>query len=163
LRHPDPGGLVADRLGLSGVRTLHSRIGGDLPQYLLNDLGAEIAAGRLDVALILGGEALYTRKKWPAQLVADLDAALAAKDPAPLVGQELPGWTADELAHQVAIPTSMYALFESALRAAAGRSPEEHQRAVSELWARFAAVAGTRAAAWAAKAWSAEEIRTAGP
>src|SRR3954468_5097600 len=48
LRHPDPGRLVAERLGLSGVRTLHSHIGGNLPQYLLNELGAEIAAGRLD-------------------------------------------------------------------------------------------------------------------
>src|SRR5918911_5664771 len=43
LRHPDPGRLVADRLGLSGVRTLQSWIGGNIPQLLLNDLGAEIA------------------------------------------------------------------------------------------------------------------------
>ncbi|MDQ1489822.1 MAG: acetyl-CoA C-acetyltransferase, partial [Actinomycetota bacterium] len=57
LRHPDPGALLADRLGLSGVRTLQTRIGGNLPQYLLNDLGAEIAAGRLDVALVVGVEA----------------------------------------------------------------------------------------------------------
>src|SRR5690349_21628337 len=58
LRHPDPGRLVADRLGLSGVRTLQSQIGGNMPQCLLNELGAEIAAGRLDVALIVGVENL---------------------------------------------------------------------------------------------------------
>ncbi|HEV7861233.1 MAG TPA: hypothetical protein VGR20_00980 [Acidimicrobiia bacterium] len=163
LRHPDPGGLVADRLGLSGVRTLQTRIGGNLPQYLLNDLGAEIAAGRLDVALIVGVENVHSRKKSPADAVAELDAALPAGEPAPLVGDDRPGWSDDEAAHQVAMPTQVYPLFESALRAAAGRGLEEHRRVVSELWARFAAVAGTRAAAWTTKAWSAEEIRTPGP
>jgi len=163
LRHPDPGALVAESLGLAGVRTLQSRIGGNLPQYLLNDLGAEIAAGRLDVALILGVEALHSRKRSTAQAIAELDTALPAGEPAPLVGDDRPGWTDDEAAHKAALPISAYPLFESALRAAAGRSVEDHQRVVSELWARFSAVAGSRAAAWSPKAWSAEEIRTPGP
>jgi acetyl-CoA C-acetyltransferase len=164
LRHPDPGGLVAQRLGLSGVRTLQSRIGGNVPQYLLNDLGAEIAAGRLDVALIVGVETVHSRKKGEAnEAIAELDKPLPAGEPAPLVGDDRPGWTADEAAHQSATPIAVYPLFETALRAAAGRDLEEHRRVVSELWARFAAVSGTRAAAWSQKAWSAEEIRTPGP
>jgi acetyl-CoA C-acetyltransferase len=163
LRHPDPGGLLAQRLGLSGVRTVQTRIGGNLPQYLLNDLGTEIAAGRLDVALIAGVENVHSRKRSPADAVAELDAPLPAGDPAPLVGDDRPGWSTDETVHQVAIPTQVYPLFESALRAAAGRGLDEHRRVVSELWARFAAVSGTRAAAWSSKAWSAEEIRTPGP
>jgi acetyl-CoA C-acetyltransferase len=57
----------------------------------------------------------------------------------------------------------VYPLFEAALRAAAGRGLEEHRRVVSELWARFAALSGTRPAAWSQKAWSAEEICTAAP
>ena len=161
LRHPDPGRLVGDRLGLSGVRTLQSRIGGNLPQYLLNDLGAEIAAGRLDVALVVGVENVYSRKK--AGSVPGLDDPLPEGEPAPLVGDDRPGWTADEAAHQVALPTAVYPLFEAALRAAAGRDVEDHRRLVSELWARFAAVSATREAAWSQKAWSAEEIRTPGP
>ncbi len=163
LRHPDPGGLVADRLGLKDVRTLQSRIGGNLPQYLLNDLGAEIAAGRLDVALIVGVENVYSRKKGVAEAIAELDQPLPAGEPAPLVGDDRPGWTDDEAAHQAAMPSGVYPLFEAALRAAAGRDLEEHRRVVSELWARFAAVSGTRAAAWSQKAWSAEEIRTPSP
>jgi acetyl-CoA C-acetyltransferase len=163
LRHPDPGRLVADRLGLGDVRTLQTRIGGNLPQYLLNDLGAEIAAGRLDVALIVGGETVHSRKKSPEAAVAELDDPLPAGAPAPLVGDDRPGWTDDEAVHQAAIPTQLYPLFESALRAAAGRGLEDHRRHVSELWTRFAAVAPGRAAAWSPKAWSAEEIRTPGP
>ncbi len=163
LRHPDPGRLVADRLGLSGVRTLQSRIGGNIPQYLLNELGAEIAAGQLDVALIVGVENIHSRKRAPADAIAELDKPLPAGEPAPLMGDDRPGWSDDETVHQAALPTAIYPLFESALRAAAGRGLEEHRRVVSELWARFAAVSGTRGAAWSSKAWSPEEIRTAGP
>src|SRR6185503_11321103 len=78
LRHPDPGRLVAERLGLQDVRTLQSRIGGNLPQYLLNDLGAEITAGRLDVALIVGVENVHSRKKAVTEAVADLGKPLPA-------------------------------------------------------------------------------------
>jgi acetyl-CoA C-acetyltransferase len=163
LRHPDPGRLVAERLGLSGVRTLQSRIGGNLPEYLINELGAEIAAGRLDVALIVGVETVHSRKKAAAaEAIAELDKPFPAGEPAPLVGDDRPGWTADEAAHQAATPSAVYPLFDAALRAAAGRSLEEHRRVVSELWARFAAVSGARPAAWSQKAWSAEEIRTPG-
>ena len=163
LRHPDPAALVAERLGLSGVRTLQSRIGGNLPQYLINDLGAEIAAGGLDVALIVGTETVYSRRKGPAETIHELDKALPAGEPAPLFGDDRPGWSADEAAHQAALPNVIYPLFEAALRADSGRGLEEHRRVVSELWARFAAVSGTRAAAWSQEAWSAEEIRTPGP
>jgi acetyl-CoA C-acetyltransferase len=164
LRHPDPGGLVADRLGLSGVRTLQSRIGGNMPQYLLNELGAQIAAGQLDVALIVGVETVHSRKKGSApDAIAELDKPLPAGEPAPLVGDDRPGWTDYEALHQAAMPLAVYPLLEAALRAEAGRDLEEHRRVVSELWARFAAVAGRRPASWSDKAWSAEEIRTPGP
>jgi acetyl-CoA C-acetyltransferase len=166
LRHPDPARLVADRLGLSGVRTLQSRIGGNIPQLLLNDLGAEIAAGRLDVALVVGGETVYSRKRTPAEAAADIGDPLPAEtEPAPLVGDDRPGWSDDEAVHQAAMPTQVYPMFESALRAAAGRGLDDHRRLVAELWSSFAAVASAaaRPAAWSAKAWSAEEIGTPGP
>jgi acetyl-CoA C-acetyltransferase len=163
LRHPDPGRLLAERLGLKGVRTIQTRIGGNLPQYLLNQLGAEIAAGRLDVALVAGVETVYSRKKGVAEAVAELDEPLSPGEPAPLVGDDRPGWTPDEAAHQIAMPVNVYPFFESALRARVGRGLEEHRRVVSDLWARFAATAGSRPAAWSSKAWSAEEIRTPGP
>ncbi|MND06744.1 acetyl-CoA acetyltransferase [compost metagenome] len=57
-----------------------------MPQYLLNDLGAEIAAGRLDVALIVGVENVHSRKKAVAEAIAELDKPLPAGEPAPLFG-----------------------------------------------------------------------------
>ena len=163
LRHPDPGLQRPDVREPEPVGHQAARIGGNLPQYLVNDLGAEIAAGRLDVALIVGGETVHTRKKSPEAAVAELDDPLPAGEPAALIGDDRPGWTDDEAVHQAAIPTQVYPLFESALRAAAGRGLDEHRRRLSELWAGFAAVAPGRAAAWSPKVWSADEIRTPGP
>src|SRR4029079_18813607 len=115
---------------------------------------------RLSGAVIGGVNTFYSRKKAPPAAGAELDQPLPPGEPAPLVGDDRPGWTDDEAVHQAAMPNVVYPLFESALRAAAGRGLEDHRRVVSELWARFAAVSGTRAAAWSQKAWSAEEIRS---
>jgi acetyl-CoA C-acetyltransferase len=54
----------------------------------------------------------------------------------------------------------VYPLFETALRAANGRGVEEHQRAVSELWSRFSAVAAGNPYAWSPYEFSPAEIRT---
>ena len=50
------------------------------------------------------------------------------------------------------MPVQVYPLFESALRAAAGRTQEEHLVHVSELWAGFSAVASTNPDAWIQRA-----------
>jgi acetyl-CoA C-acetyltransferase len=60
-------------------------------------------------------------------------------------------------------PLRVYPLFENALRHAAGRSIEEHQRHVAGLWARFSSVAAANPDAWTRHARSADEIRTTGP
>lgn len=158
-RHPDPGSVLADRLGLQGVRTLQTTIGGNAPQLLLNELGVEIAAGRLRAALVAGAEAMHTRRRLPRPY----PWVEPSGEPAPLLGDDRPASTADEAAHQAAIPTQVYPLFETALRAAADRGMEEHQRRVSELWARFAAVAVGQPEAWSRTAYSAEDIATPGP
>jgi acetyl-CoA C-acetyltransferase len=68
-----------------------------------------------------------------------------------------------ELAAGVRMPVQMYPMFETALRAEAGRSVPEHQVHVSELWARFSEVAAGNPFAWSPTARTAEEIRTPGP
>ena len=54
-------------------------------------------------------------------------------------------------------------MFETAVRAAAGRAPDDHLVAVSELWSRFSDVAADNPFAWIRDAKSAEEIRTTTP
>ena len=82
---------------------------------------------------------------------------------AEVFGDDRPGSSPYELAHRADAPTNIYPLFETALRARAGRGVAEHQRFVSELWATFAAVAAVNPHAWSRVAWSAEEIRTVAP
>ena len=68
-----------------------------------------------------------------------------------------------EQARGVVMPVQVYPMFETALRAAAGESVEEHQVKISELWSRFSSVAAGNAYAWSQRALSASEIRTPGP
>ena len=54
-------------------------------------------------------------------------------------------------------------MFETAIRAKAGRTPEQHLKVISELWSRFSEVAAGNPYAWSREPKTAEEIRTAGP
>jgi len=156
LAHPDPGRLVAEALGLTGVRTLQGGVGGNVPQSLVNALGAQMAAGCLDVALVVGAETLYSQRDLLGPAAEGLARVEGAED-------DGPWWTDEEAAHRMTLPASVYPLFESAVRAAAGRGVADHQRFIAVLWADFAGRSSTRAAAWSQKAWSAEEIGTPGP
>jgi acetyl-CoA C-acetyltransferase len=79
------------------------------------------------------------------------------------VGDDRPGSNEVEIAHLALAPTNVYPLLETALRGAAGRGVDEHQRVVSELWAHFARVSADNPSAWSRVAYSPEEIRTVGP
>ena len=54
-------------------------------------------------------------------------------------------------------------MFESAIRAAAGTSPDEHLVETAELWSRFSAVAATNPYAWTSTAMTAEAIAAVTP
>jgi acetyl-CoA C-acetyltransferase len=56
------------------------------------------------------------------------------------------------------MPVQLYPMFESALRAAAGRTVDDHNRWVAELWARFSEVAAGNPHAWIQQAFTAAEI-----
>ena len=67
------------------------------------------------------------------------------------------------MAHRALAPTQVYPLIETALRHASGHGIAEHQRAIGELWSRFAAVAATNPHAWTPIGYSADEIRVPSP
>ena len=53
-----------------------------------------------------------------------------------------------EIDRQLYVAARQYAIIETALRAAAGQSIDEHAREVATLWDGFAAIAATRPEAW---------------
>jgi acetyl-CoA C-acetyltransferase len=161
-KYPDPGALLARRVGVSPRTTITTTVGGNTPQMLVNRLAAGIARGDHSVALLGGAECVYTRwrarrgnpKVW-------LDWTHADDLPCPHVwGDDRPGSSPYEMAHLALAPTQIYPLFETALRAAAGRRVATHQRAIGELWAGFAAVAADNPHAWSRTSYTADDIAT---
>ncbi len=162
-RYGNPALLVADRLGLSPRETGYTTNGGNSPQSLVNRTAADIARGDLDVAILTGGEAWRTRMR-ARKAGVTIEWPKAPDDRPPvLLGEELVMNHAAELERRIVAPVQVYPMFETAIRAAAGRSPDDHLARISELWARFSEVAAGNPHAWIREARNAAEIRTPGP
>ncbi len=162
----NPGLLVSERLGIAPRELALTAIGGNNPQTVLSRTALQIAGGELDVALVSGAECLYTRhaaRRHPDRPV--LEWTTQADDtPIPvMLGTDRVPVTDVEAARGLDRPLRVFPLFENALRAAAGETIEEHQRTVSELWARFSSVAATNPFAWSPRARTAQEVRSTGP
>ncbi len=162
-RWADPGALVAERLGIAPAETLRTNVGGDGPQVLVSDIAGRIAAGRLDAGIVCGAEALATLARamkdgqepdWPA-----LDDGCS---PTRTLGSDRFPASDTELAADLIAPVVVYPLFESALWARAGGSPEEHRARLGELWAGYAQVASSNPHAWLRAARSAAQIAAPG-
>jgi len=158
---PDPGAIVAEELGARPAETVRTLTSGTGPLDLLADACTEIQAGRLDVALIAGAEAIVPFMQasregrptgWPEQ----------AADTAPtrLLGSDRGASHAAETAAGLLAPIHYYPWFENAIRSASGRTAEEHQEWLGVLWRRFAEVAESNPEAWTREAPAEEEIAT---
>jgi acetyl-CoA C-acetyltransferase len=163
-RYRDPGRLVADELQISPREIAYSTMGGNTPQSLVNATAAEIQRGDLDMALVTGAECWRTRMRARREGV-DLEWRRLPEgtEPARVIGTEMNMGHPAEAARGITMPVQVYPMFETALRAAAGEGVDEHQVKVSELWARFSAVAAKNPYAWSQRELTPAEIRTPGP
>lgn len=160
-RYGNPARLIADDLGLSPRETGYSSMGGNTPQTLVNTAAREIAAGSIDLVVLAGGETTRTRSRWRK---AGREPDWRTSDEVPvLVSEDLVMNMPEEIARDIVMPIQIYPMFETALRARAGRGIEEHQRHLGELWSRFSSVAANNPHAWIRRAYTADEIRTPGP
>lgn len=163
-RYTDPSAEVARRVNASQVRDLGvTATGGNGPQWLVNLTATEIQRGDLDVCLVAGAEAMYTRLRARKEKL-HLDwTPLADGPPARLLGEEKAGTNDVEGSVGLLAPPVVYPLFENALRAAAGETIDEHHAKVAGLWSRFSEVAAKNPFAWQREAKTAEEIGTPSP
>ncbi|HUZ43773.1 MAG TPA: acetyl-CoA acetyltransferase [Acidimicrobiales bacterium] len=160
----NPALMLAERLGASPADLVLTGTGGNSPQGLVDQTAADILAGQLDVALLTGVEAMYTRRLARQHQLQLAWTTQGEDTPEPRrVGPDRAGTSEAELAIGMVLPIQIYPLFENALRAAAGEGIEEHQVKISKLYARFSDVAAGNPYAWSPEALSAEEIRTPGP
>jgi len=160
---PDPGALLAAELGLRPAQTVRTSTSGTGPLDLLADACAEIQAGRLDVALIVGAEAILPFMRASREGRASGWAEQPA-DAAPdlLLGDGRAASHEVELGAGLLAPVHYYPWFENALRIAARRTPAEHRDGLAKLWRRFAEVAESNPHAWVRRGPTEEEIRATG-
>ncbi|HVM40238.1 MAG TPA: acetyl-CoA acetyltransferase [Acidimicrobiia bacterium] len=148
-----PASALARRLGLrAGVRET-SAIGGNSPQWLVNRAAGAIASGHGGATLVAGAEAVRSLREAP-ELASEAEPAAAD----PVVGDDRPGLSALELSARLMLPAHVYPLFESVLAARAGRSFEEHRRALAELMAPFTDVAVSHPHAWFRRSRTPDEL-----
>ena len=160
-KYGNPAQLIAEDLGLSPRETGLSAMGGNTPQTLVNSASREILAGKADLIILSGGEVTRTRARYRKAGV-EPDWRYSPIEPT-LVSEDLVMNMPEERERNIMMPIQIYPLFETALRAQAGHSVDEHQVYISELWSRFSQVAAKNPYAWTQKAFTAEEIRTPSP
>ena len=158
---PDPPSDLAGRIDAELSERIYTTIGGNTPQWLVNESAERIAEGRLRLALLAGAEAGDSVRRayktgaelhWPPR-----------SRPQPNAGDGRRGVNELEMEHGAVLPVQIYPLFENALRAHQGHSIEEHQHHLGELCARFAAVASEHRYAWFRDGKSAQEIAAVSP
>ena len=157
-QYDDPASRLAERLGASPARRRYSGIGGSVPHVLATEVAREIRAGRLDLALLVGAEALATvRRLKKAGERPQWSYRPAEKRPFPMDMDFHPS----EISHAVFEAYLTFALFDNARRARLGRGLDAHRAALGRLMAPMTAVAAASPHAWFPVARSAEEIVTA--
>ena len=157
--YANPAGEIARTIGAVGATTVLSTPG-VLQQTLIGDACKRIAHGEIHTALVTGSDAGYRLLR--AQ-IAGAEVAERAQDDAPDIYMQ----PKDELRHIVEkragllMPVGLYAILESALRAAKGYSVNEHRDRLAALYSGFSEVAAQNPHAWNGEAVPAELIRNA--
>ena len=163
LRHGDPAPEIARRLGAGSAEARCSGMGGSIPQWLVNRVGELVAGGSRPRVLIVGAEALATRRRArKADVTLDWLSSDGWPDTWPPLEPDL-GVHPLERAQGLFQATTMYALIESAIAHGAGHGPDAQAAAIGELMERFNAVAVQNPYSWFPARRDAAEIVTVTP
>jgi acetyl-CoA C-acetyltransferase len=151
---------VASRIGAQPKRAVLEVSGGQSPQHLVSEFSREIQAGRSDLVLLAGAEAISTVRH------------LAAAHSRPDFSDDPPGEmedrgfglkgliSAEQVAHGLVGGPEQYALLENARRAARGESREKYAESMGALFAPFTKVAAANPYSAAPQERSATELIT---
>jgi acetyl-CoA C-acetyltransferase len=143
--YDDPCGRLATAVGISPTLTRYTSMSGTVGQELVGEAANRIAAGESEVELVVGGEALDTKRRLKR---AGERPAWSHRSPEP------PGIPIDtpfhdaEVAHEVFQAWLTFAVRDIARRARVGTRPEQHREHLGQLLAPFSEVAAANPHAW---------------
>jgi len=159
-QYDDAVARLAERVGASPARRRYSGIGGSVPLVLATEVAREIRAGRLDLALITGAEALATvRRLKKAGEKPQWSFRPAEKRRFPMDMDFDPS----EISHAVFEAYLTFALFDNARRTHLGRGLDDHRARLGRVLAPMTEVAAASPHAWFPVARGADELVTATP
>ena len=158
----DTAGLLAERLGCAPARRLVTTWGGNTPQSLVNHLCDEIAAGRSEVVLVAGAEAVATIRALGKRGITPAWTEPRATD-VPRWGDTRYGTSDLEARHGAREAYVTFALVENAFRAARGQSLDVAMLEIGAYAERAAAIAADNPYAWFRDAKSAATLTTVAP
>ena len=151
---------VTRRLGADPARAILEVGGGQGPQHLVTELAGTIVAGRAEVALVFGAEAISTAARY-ADTVGRPDFTEHADGSLEDRGYGLDGMvSAHQAAHGLAGAPSQYALIDNARRARLGLTRAQYAAAMGALFAPFTRVAAASPHAAAPAVRGAAELVT---
>lgn len=157
ISYPELGDIVpplSAALGANPQYTETTQPMGDSPLRLLSEAANRIGAGDIEVAAVVGGEALRTAHYHAKK------AAPAESESSPLERMRRTRPENYRIRHGLRSAADVYALFENAGRAAYGQSLAEGQNETGKIWAQFAEVAKQNPNAWLQNGVTAEEVKT---
>ena len=160
-RYRNPAGEIKRTIGATGATTIVASVG-VLQQALIADACEAIAEGRVDSALVVGADAGYRLLR---AKIGGIRASerTQADDPDIMLEPKAELFHPAEAAAGLKMPVGFYAILESARRAAAGLSVDEHRDRLAAMSAKFAAIAAENPDAWDRRKPGADEIRQPGP
>ncbi len=159
-QYDDPVGRLCERIGASPRHSLYSGIGGTTPQVLVDDVAEAMLRGELDTALVVGAEALATKR---ALKKAGEKPPWSFKDPErkPFPFEAMPHEA--EIAHDVFQAWLTFPLFDIARRAHRGESLDDYTAGIGAMMAPMTDVAAKSPHAWFPVSRTASELVTATP
>jgi acetyl-CoA C-acetyltransferase len=152
---------LSNALAVAPRERSYTSLGGNTPQWQVNEAAEKIHDGDVKLVLIAGAECVYSARRARTKGV-DLGWSPRGT-PTPDAGDTRPGINQAEAKHGATLPAAVYPLFENALRAHYGRSLDAHREALGELLAPFTEVAAANPYAWFREIKSAHEIATPTP
>jgi len=163
-RYSAPATALGQRLALRDGERLTTTVGGSTPLWLLCEACDRITNGTLDGVLIAGAEAVDSarRARREGTKLHRGDAVGAQADP--VIGDARPPLSDGDLKAQLVAPSTIYPMFEQALAAKAGRTPDEHRVWLGGLMAPFTAVAASHPdVSWFPRTLTPADIATVTP